>query len=314
MAGETSGMSALPDLTTRLGKLSLQSPLVLAASPWGSEAVRLAASGIGALTLNSVGPEPRKGHAEPTLHDWGGGLINAVGLANIGAAAAVPLLREMKAQLAQKNVILFASIFADTVEGYAQVARTIAAAEPALVEVNLSCPNVREEFGVPFASQPTTAGEATSAARGELTCPISVKLAPNVPDLVPIAEAVVAAGADMITVTNTMPGMVIDIEARRPVISNKTGGISGEALRPIAVRMVYELYEAVRVPIIGTGGVVHGLDAVEMVMAGATAVGLATVAHRHGMAGLRRVLGELDEWMSAHGVRSLEEIRGCAHR
>jgi dihydroorotate dehydrogenase (NAD+) catalytic subunit len=98
------------------------------------------------------------------------------------------------------------------------------------------------------------------------------------------------------------------------VISNKTGGISGEALKPIAVRMVYELYEAVSVPIIGTGGVLRGVDAVEMVMAGATAVGLATVAHRHGMAGLRRVLGELDEWMSGHGVRSLEEIRGAAHR
>ena len=313
MAGKTPGVSALPDLTTRLGSLTLQSPLVLAASPWGSEAARLAASGIGALTLNSVGPEPRKGHPEPTLYDWGGGLINAVGLANTGAAAAVPLLREMKAQLAHQNVVLFASIFADTVEGYAQVARTIAAAEPALVEVNLSCPNVRGEFGIPFASQASTAAEATAAARGELKCPISVKLAPNVPELTPIAEAVVEAGADLITVSNTMPGMVIDVETRRPVISNKTGGISGEALRPIAVRMVYELYEAVHVPIIGTGGVVHGLDAVEMVMAGATAVGLATVAHRHGWGGLRRVLGELDEWMSTHGVSKLEEIRGCAH-
>jgi dihydroorotate dehydrogenase (NAD+) catalytic subunit len=183
-----------------------------------------------------------------------------------------------------------------------------------MVEVNLSCPNVREEFGIPFATQASTAGEATAAARAALSCPISVKLAPNVPDIVPIARAVIANGADMITVSNTMPGMVIDVETRRPVLSNKTGGISGEALKPIAVRMVYELYEAVPVPIIGTGGVLRGVDAIEMIMAGAAAVGLATVAHRHGMAGLRRVLGELDEWMSAHHVKSLDQIRGIAHR
>ncbi len=314
MAGKAQGVAVLPDLTTRLGPLTLQSPLILAASPWGAEAARLGASGVGAVTLNSVGPEPRKGHPEPTVHEWGNGLINAVGLANPGAKAAVPLLRELKAQLARDNVTLVASIFADTVEGYAEVAAIIATAEPALVEVNLSCPNVQEEFGIPFATQASTAGEATAAARGALTCPISVKLAPNVPDIVPIAEAAIRCGADMLTVSNTMPGMVIDVEARRPVLSNKTGGISGESLRPIAVRMVYELFEAVKAPIIGTGGVLHGVDAVEMVMAGATAVGLATVAHRHGIAGLRRVLGELDEWMSAHGVSSLDEIRGAAHR
>lgn len=314
MVGKPPGVTAQPDLSTRLGPLILQSPLVLAASPWGAEAVKLGASGVGALTLNSVGPEPRKGHPEPTIHDWTGGLINAVGLANPGALASVPLLRDMKAQLARENVVLVVSIFADTVEGYAQVARTVTAAEPSLVEVNLSCPNVREEFGIPFASQASTAAEATAAAHGELACPISVKLAPNVPDIVTIAEAVVAAGANMLTVSNTMPGMIIDVETRRPVLSNRVGGISGEALRPISVRMVYELFGAVKVPIIGTGGVLHGVDAVEMVMAGATAVGLATVAHRHGMAGLRRVLGELDEWMSAHGVTSLDEIRGIAHR
>jgi dihydroorotate dehydrogenase (NAD+) catalytic subunit len=109
--------------------------------------------------------------------------------------------------------------------------------------------------------------------------------------------------------------MVIDIETRRPVLSNRTGGVSGAALRPIAVRMVYELYEAfgADVPVIGTGGVMRGQDAVEMIMAGASAVGMATVAHRHGAAGLRRVLTELDEWMSAHGVETLEEIRGVVH-
>jgi dihydroorotate dehydrogenase (NAD+) catalytic subunit len=303
----------LPDLTTRLGPLTLRSPLVLAASPWGQEAVRLAESGIGALTMNSIGPEPRTGHPEPTLYDWGAGLINAVGLANPGAEAAVALLRALKADLAQHGVTLIASIFADTAARYYDVARTIAQIEPEMVEVNISCPNVEAEFGAPFATQCATAAAATAAARKALTCPISVKLAPNVPDLVEIARAVVDAGADMLTVSNTMPGMVIDVETRRPVLSNRTGGVSGVALRPIAVRMVYELYEALDVPIIGTGGVLHGRDAVEMIMAGATAVGLASAAHRHGAAGLRRVLSELDGWLAAHDVATLDAIRGAAH-
>jgi dihydroorotate dehydrogenase (NAD+) catalytic subunit len=305
----------LPDLTTRLGPLTLRSPLVLAASPWGAEAVRLADSGIGALTMNSVGPSPRTGHPEPTIHDWGEGLINAVGLANPGAEAAVEGLRALKDDLDRQGVVLIPSIFAETADRYYDVARVIARLEPQIVEVNISCPNVEEEFGTPFATQCAPAAAATAAARAALACPISVKLAPNVPNLVQIAEGVVRAGADMLTVSNTMPGMVIDIEARRPALSNRTGGVSGAALRPIAVRMVYELHEALpEVPVIGTGGVLHGRDAVEMFMAGATAVGLATVAHRYGAAGLRRVLTELDEWMAAHGVRTLEEIRGAAHR
>ncbi|HOA24444.1 MAG: dihydroorotate dehydrogenase [Aggregatilineales bacterium] len=307
--------AVLPDLTTELGPLTLQSPLILASSPWGwgaEEAAELASSGIGALTAKSVGPAPRIGHSEPTIYDWGEGLINAVGLANPGAEAAVEGLLALKAALKRQGVSLIVSIFADTVDRYHEVAETIAQVEPEMVEVNISCPNVEAEFGAPFATECPAAAAATAAARSALACPLSVKLAPNVPNLVQIAEAVVGAGADMLTVSNTMPGMVIDVEARKPVLSNITGGLSGEALRPVAVRMVYELHRAFggEVPIIGTGGVLRGRDAIEMVMAGATAVGMATVALRHGPAGVRRVLTELDEWMSDHGVETLAEIRG----
>lgn len=305
----------LPDLTAKLGPLTLQTPLILASSPWGSEGARLAQGTLGALTAKSVGPAPREGHPEPTIHDWGEGLINAVGLANPGAEAAVEELRALKAELKRQGTVLIVSIFADTADRYYDVASTIAQVEPEMVEVNISCPNVEAEFGTPFATQCEPAAAATAAARAALSCPLSVKLAPNVANIVPIAEAVLEAGADMLTVSNTMPGMVIDIETRQPVLSNRTGGVSGAALRPIAVRMVYELYEAfgADVPVIGTGGVMRGQDAVEMIMAGASAVGLATVAHRHGAAGLRRVLTELDEWMSAHGVETLDEIRGVVH-
>ncbi|NDJ52926.1 MAG: dihydroorotate dehydrogenase [Chloroflexi bacterium] len=303
----------VPDLSIQLGPLTLQSPLILAASPWGSEAARYVGSGIGALTMNSVGPEPRRGHPPPVMHDWAGGMINAVGLDNLGAAAAVAQLKPLKADLQRHDLRLIASIFAHTAGEFETVAQSISALEPDLLEVNISCPNVEEEFGRPFATQCTPAAQATAAARAGYSGLMSVKLAPNVPDVTEIAQAVIEAGADILTVSNTMPGMVIDIEARRPVLSNKTGGVSGEALRPIAVRMVYELSQVVTVPIIGTGGVVTGRDAVEMIMAGATAVGLATVAHRHGPAGVRRVLSELDAWLSDHRVESLDQIRGAAH-
>jgi dihydroorotate dehydrogenase (NAD+) catalytic subunit len=308
----------LPDLTTHLGPLTLQSPLVLAASPWGTEAADLGRSGIGALTMNSIGPEPRTGHSEPTLHDWGPGLINAVGLKNPGAADAVEGLRALKTQLSQQGVVLVVSFFADTVDRFYEVGKTLAAVKPELTEVNISCPNVEDAFGTPFATACATAAEATRAAKaglidGGARCPMSVKLAPNVPNLLDIAHDVLDAGADLLTVSNTMPGMVIDVETRRPVLSNRSGGISGAALRPIAVKMVYDLTRAFDVPVIGTGGVLRGVDAIEMILAGASAVGLATVAHRHGAAGLRRVLTELDDWMSEHEVTTLEEIRGAAH-
>jgi len=308
----------LPDLTTHLGPLTLQSPLVLAASPWGQDATNLAQAGIGALTMNSIGPDPRTGHPEPTLHDWGAGLINAVGLANPGAAAAVEGLSALKAQLKQHGMVLVVSFFADTVDRYYEVGKTLAAVEPELAEVNISCPNVEDSFGMPFATACATGAAATRAAKaglidGGATCPMSVKLAPNVPNLLDIAHDVLDAGADLLTVSNTMPGMVIDVETRHPVLSNRSGGISGAALRPVAVKMVYDLTRTFGVPVIGTGGVLRGVDAVEMILAGASAVGLATVAHRHGAAGLRRVLAELDDWMSTHGVTTLQEIRGAAH-
>src|SRR5690606_15522844 len=198
----------------------------------------------------------------------------------------------------RQGTVLIVSIFADTADRYYDVASTIAQVEPEMVEVNISCPNVEAEFGTPFATQCEPAAAATAAARAALSCPLSVKLAPNVANIVPIAEAVLEAGADMLTVSNTMPGMVIDIETRRPVLSNRTGGVSGAALRPIAVRMVYELYEAfgADVPVIGTGGVLRGQDAVEVIMAGAAAVGRAAVAHRHRGAGGGRVRPALGAW------------------
>jgi dihydroorotate dehydrogenase (NAD+) catalytic subunit len=246
--------------------------------------------------------------------DWGPGLINAIGLANPGVEAEVDILRETKARLGPLGVPLIASIFADTAEGFAQVAAQVSEALPDLIEVNISCPNVAAEFGRPFALDAQSAAEVTREVRQATVLPISVKLSPNTPDLVPIAQAVVDAGADALTAINTLgPGMVIDLESGQPVLANRVGGLSGPAVRPIAVRCVYDLARSVDVPIIGTGGVTGGRDALEMIVAGATLVGVGSAVYWRGPEAFAHIGDEMREWMSAHGVRSLDEIRGRAH-
>ncbi len=245
--------------------------------------------------------------------DWGSGLLNAIGLTNPGAEAEVELLRAAKKVLTPLGVSLFASIFGGTVEEFGQVASIIAGAEPDLIEVNISCPNVRDDFGTPFAARPETAAEVTRAVKAEVgEIPIAVKLAPNVIDIGRIAKAVVDAGADAITAINTMPGMVINADAAMPMLSNRTGGISGPALKPIALRCVAEIFQSVSVPIIGTGGVLTGSDAVEMMMAGATAVGVGSALWYRGQEAFSLIANEMIEFMNDHQIEDITDIIGKA--
>jgi len=305
------------DLTCRLLELELHNPIVLASGIIGTSATllkRAAEAGAGAVTAKSCGPEPRTGHPNPITLDWGGGLINAVGLSNPGVEEEVHLLSEARALLEPLGVPLVASIFAGTVERFARVGRTIIAARPHLVEINISCPNVSDEFGTPFAATCQDAAAVTAAVKDVIDVPITVKLSPSVPNIARIAAAVVEAGADAITAVNTMPGMIICPEAGQPVLSNRVGGISGPALKPIALRCVYEIARAVRVPIIGTGGVTTGRDAAEMLMAGATAVGVGSAVWYRGVAALGEIGKELATFMESEGYTTLEEMRGIAHR
>jgi dihydroorotate dehydrogenase (NAD+) catalytic subunit len=305
------------DLSVSFLNLSFPNPLVLASGILGTEAAlmeRVARCGAGGITSKSCGPAPRTGHPNPTVLDWGPGLINAVGLANPGVEAEVDILRETKARLDPLGVPTIASIFADTVEGFAQVTERISAAHPDLIEVNISCPNVAAEYGRPFALDAGAAAEVTRAVVEATRIPITVKLSPNTPELVPIAQAVVGAGADALTAVNTLgPGMVIDLESGAPVLANRVGGVSGPALRPIAVRCVYDLARAVQVPIIGTGGVTSGRDALEMIVAGATLVGVGSAVYWRGPEAFSSIANEMREWMRTHRVNSLYEIQGRAH-
>jgi dihydroorotate dehydrogenase (NAD+) catalytic subunit len=315
----------------------LHSPLVLASGIIGTSAglmARAARAGAGMVTAKSCGPASRAGHPNPVALDWGGGLLNAIGLTNPGAEHEAALLAEARRRLAPLGVPLIASIFAGTVEEFGQVAAIVAQAQPDLIEVNISCPNVGDEFGTPFAGTPESAAAVTESVkralarwlrtdrperaalplplgegRGEGCIPISVKLAPNVPDIARIARTVVEAGADAITAVNTMPGMVIDAFSGWPVLSNQVGGVSGPALKPIALRAVYEIAQAVDVPIIGTGGVSTGTDAAEMLMAGATVVGVGSAVWYRGVDAFGQINAELAAFMAQHGYPSVASLR-----
>ena len=305
-----------PELAVDLCGVRLSNPLILAAGILGTGAElleRVAQAGAGAVTAKSCGLEPRVGHPNPTVLDWGYGLINAIGLANPGVEEMAAILKDAKGRLELLGVPLIASIFAETVEDFAKVAHRVSKAEPDFIEVNISCPNVAAEFGRPFAADPDSAAAVTRAVKGATHLPVIVKLSPNVTDIATIARAVETAGADAIAAINTVAGMAIDVDCGQPILANRVGGVSGPAIRPIAVRCVYEIYQAVDIPIIGLGGVVDGRDAVEMIMAGATAVGVGSAVYYRGVDAFGEIVREITSFMVKHGHKTLADFRGMAH-
>ena len=305
-------MKSEQNLSVKLGRLSLKNPLVLASGVMGTSPGllhRMALSGAAAVTAKSCGPQPRVGHPNPVMVAWEHGLLNAIGLTNPGVDDEVKLLIDAKQRLNALDVLLIASIFAGTPDEFGEVASIVAGAEPDLIEVNISCPNVHDDFGLPFAADPKSAAAVTQAVKKKVVdIPIAVKLAPNVPDIGRIAKSVVDAGADVITAINTMPGMVIDVDAALPVLHNRSGGLSGPALKPIAIRCVAEIAQCVDVPIIGTGGVLSGRDAAEMMMAGATAVGVGSAFWYRGPDAFKLINDELQSYLQKNGYMSVNEI------
>ena len=307
----------MADLALEFLGIKLKNPLVLASGILGtSPAVmeRCALQGAGAITSKSAGTVPRDGHANPVSLAWQGGVINAIGLTNPGCHAEVPILIESKKRLNAIGVPLFASIFAPTAEEFGEVARVIAEAEPDLIEINISCPNVASDFGTPFSATAQSAAEVTRIVRAAVDLPISVKLAPNVYNLGEIARAVAEEGANAITAINTVPGMLIDAYAASPILKNTTGGLSGPAIKPVALRAVWEIAQSVDLPIIGTGGIASGIDAAEMIMAGATLVGLGSALVDDGPAVFARINEELKAFMLSQGYENLASMRGLAIR
>jgi dihydroorotate dehydrogenase (subfamily 1) family protein len=304
------------DLSVSLCGVRLPNPTVLASGILGLShgvLVRVARAGAGAVTTKSISLAPRDGYSNPVVLEWGGGLINAVGLSNPGVEVMVDEIRAAREQLAPLGVPIIASIFADTIYEFGTIARFISEARPDLIEVNISCPNIDDRYRLMFAADPYVAAQVTRRVKQNTDIPVLVKLSPNVTDIVRIAQAVVEAGADGITAINSVgPGIILDIETCRPLLAHGSGGLSGPGIRPIAVRCVYEICKAVDVPVVAVGGVTTGRDVVEMLLVGATAVGIGSAVYYRGIEVFRMVCEELREYMERNGYRDLGAFRGRA--
>jgi len=310
--------AAAADVSVDLCGIKLRNPTVLASGVLGMSRdllLRVAESGAGAVTIKSVSLEPREGHHNPTVIAYEGGMLNAVGYSNAGVEAAV----EEFAGADQMPVPVFGSAIGQNAEEFAQVAERLATCGFAALEIPLSCPHT-PGFGVLAGhSTPEATEQIARAVREVWDGPLLVKISPNVLALGEIVLAALEGGADGISAVNTLgPGMVINLETRHPVLDFQVGGVSGPALRPIAVRCVYDAYAAIRnagksAPIIGIGGVSTGRHALEMILAGATAVGIGTGVYERGMDVFGKVAEELAEECARLGIGSVREVIGAAH-
>jgi len=265
---------------------------------------------LGAIVCKGTTVEPREGNAQPRLVETASGLLNSIGLQNIGVKA---LIKEKAPVWAGWQVPVIVNIAGDTVDDYAQLAKELDGVSGVSgIEVNISCPNVKAG-GAAFGTDLDTATKVTAAVRAATTLPVLVKLTPNTGDIVRVAAAVAGAGADAVSLINTLKGMAIDINKRRPVLGNITGGFSGPAIKPLALSLVYEVAGAVDVPVIGCGGITSAGDALEFIMAGANAVQVGSATYSNPRASLD-ILEGIEQFMEKEGIKSLREIIGAARR
>jgi len=318
MAEVKSPSTTAPILTVHLSPnhpdgLVLRNPLTAAAGTfgYGMEYGRMVdLQVLGAIFSKGTTLRPRRGAPPPRVVETAGGMLNAVGLQNPGVEAVV---REKAPIWAGWRAPVIVNVAGEEIDEYVAVAQALDGIPGvAAIELNISCPN-QAAGGMIFGCDARMAAEVTREVRAACSLPLIVKLSPNVTDILPIAEAVEEAGADAITLINTLLGMTIDVESRRPFLGNGTGGLSGPAIKPIAVRMVYQAAGAVSIPIIGAGGILNAEDVVEFLLAGASAVQVGTANFAEPGA-IPRILSDLEHWLTRHGVADVRELIGAARQ
>jgi len=302
-----------PDrLQIEVAGLKLPNPTMLASGILGltSDTLKeVAQAGAGAIVTKSIGLRPRRGYRNPTVVQVECGLINAMGLPNPG----IHSFREEINEARNLGIPLIVSIYGFSAEGYAEAASVAVSAGADAVELNLSCPHVART-GVEIGQDSAKAAEIVKNVKKSVGKPLFAKLSPNVSDIPEIAEAVDDAGADAITAINTVRAMAIDVETTRPILANKVGGLSGAAVKPVALRCVYEIYEAVGAPIIGCGGISTWQDAVEFMLAGASSVQIGTAIAYKGLSVFKSITEGIESYLERKGYGHVKDIVGLSHR
>jgi dihydroorotate dehydrogenase (NAD+) catalytic subunit len=299
-----------PDLAVSLAGISLKNPVIAASGTFGyglefDDVVHL--EKLGGFVVKGLSKEPMAGNPPPRLYETAAGMLNAIGLQNVGVRAFIaeklPLLRRIK------NIVFFANVFGYTREDYEQVVQVLNQGEGiAAYELNVSCPNTTQG-GIQFGSDSRLLDEVVGTVKRVSQRPLIVKLSPNVTNIALMARVAESAGADAISLVNTFVAMAIDVETRRPRIANVVAGLSGPAIKPIALRLVYEAAKAVKIPVIGMGGISTPADVVEFMLAGATAVQIGTASYWDPRA-TEVIVDGLTEWCIEHGVHRLADLTG----
>ena len=297
------------NLSVQIGSLTMPNPVTVASGTfgYGVEYARLLdLNQLGAVVVKGIRLNPVRGHPTPRTAEVTSGLLNAIGLQGPGVAGFIrkywPFLKALK-------VPTIVNIWGTTVEEYAEVARRFdALGGIGALELNVSCPNLKEG-GAQFGTDVKLLSQVVAACRQATKLPLITKLSPNVPNIAPYAKAAEAAGSDALSVTNSFPAMAIDIETRRPKLANVTGGLTGPCIKPIAVKLVWEAAKAVKIPIIGMGGIQNAADAIEFMMAGATAVAVGTANFYEPQTALNVIAG-IREFMERHGISEARQLTG----
>lgn len=296
------------NLAVKIGNLELKNPVMGASGTFGFGKEYedfLDVNEIGAIVTKGVTPKPRAGNPGVRIAETPAGMLNCIGLENPGVDA---FICDILPKIKKYNTAVIVNISASTVEEYAEMAWRLDIDGVDAVEVNISCPNVKEG-GIVFGTDPKAAAAVTRAVKTHTSKTVIVKLSPNVTDITVMAKAVEEAGADAISMINTLTGMVIDINTRKPLLGNITGGLSGPAVKPVAVRMVWQVAKAVKIPIIGMGGITCAEDAIEFMLAGATAVAVGAYNFVDPSA-LKVVADGIADYMKKHNIEDVNELVG----
>ncbi len=301
----------MSDLSVDIAGIRLRNPTMLASGfldETGGSMLRVYKAGAGAVVTKSIGPQPRTGYPNPTIVELDVGMLNAIGLPNPGIEE---FRDEVKVAL-DGGAVVIGSVFGKDADEYANVAKRLASYGAVGIELNLSCPHAKG-LGTEIAQSTEAVREFTAAVKGKVNVPVFPKLSPNVSNIAAFAQAAEDGGADAIVAINTLKAMAISPDLKMPILSYRYGGLSGPAIRPIGVRCVYEIFEAVDVPIVGVGGITTGRDALEYVMAGARAIQIGTALATRGLPAFADVTSELLAFLEERRVRSITDLVGAAH-